>query len=89
MVHILSTNTVSGLTEEWFMLLLYCLSLRFKVRQRGDSFCGCYIVYHYCLRFDRGVMHAVLVGNIVYHYWLRFDRLVVHVVVVIFSTITM
>jgi hypothetical protein len=31
-VVILSTITVSGLTEEWFMLLLlYCLPLLFKV----------------------------------------------------------
>jgi hypothetical protein len=32
-VAILSTITVLGLTEEWFMCY------------------GCYIVYHYCLRF--------------------------------------
>jgi hypothetical protein len=28
----------------------------------GDSCCcGCYIVYHYCLRFDRGVVHVVVI----------------------------
>ena len=69
------------MTEGRFTLLLYCLSLLFKVSQRG-GLCCCYIVYHYCLRFDRGVVH-VLVGSIVYHYCLRFDREVVHVVVVV------
>jgi hypothetical protein len=44
------------------------------------------IVYHYSLRFDRGVVHVVG-GYNVYHYCLRIDRGVVHVVVVIFSTI--
>jgi len=53
----------------------------------GSCLCGCYIVYYYCLRFDRGVVH-VLVGYIVYYYYLRFDRGVVHVVVVILSSIT-
>jgi hypothetical protein len=49
LVVILSTITVYGLIEEWFMLLLYCLPLLFKVWQRSGS-CGCcYIVYHYCL----------------------------------------
>ena len=47
-----------------------------------------YSIYHYCLRFDRGVVHVVLVGYIVYHYSLRFDRGEVHVVVVILSIIT-
>ena len=46
-----------------------------------------YIVYHYCLSFDRGVVHF-LVGYIVYHCCLRFDRGMVHVIVVILSTIT-
>ena len=44
MVHgvvILSTITVYGLTEEWFMLM--------------------YIVYHYCFRFDRGVVYVVAI----------------------------
>jgi hypothetical protein len=77
-VVILSTNTVLGLTEEWFMLLLfclpllfkvwqrsgswfflYCLPLLFKVWQRSGSCCCCYIVYNYCLWFDRGVVHVV------------------------------
>jgi len=52
----------------------------------NGSCCGCYIVYHYCLRFYRGVVHVV--GYIVYHYCFRFDRGMVHVVVVILSTIT-
>ena len=92
MVHvvvILSTITVYGLTDEWFMLLLlYCLPLLFKVWQRSGS-CCCYIVYHYCLRFDRGVVHVILVGYIVYHYCLEFVRGVVHVVVAILCTITL
>ena len=41
-----------------------------------------YIVYHYCLSFDRGVVCIVVVGYIVYHYCLRFDRGVVCIVVV-------
>jgi hypothetical protein len=41
---ILSTITVKGLTEEWFMLLLYWLELLFKVRQRSGSCYCCYIV---------------------------------------------
>jgi hypothetical protein len=49
------------MTEKWFMLLLYCLPLLFKVWQRSGSCCCCYIVYHYCLRFDRGVVHVVVV----------------------------
>jgi hypothetical protein len=61
MVVILSTITVYGLTEEWFMLwLLYCIPLLFKVRQKSVSCCGCYVAYHYCLRFDRGVVHVVV-----------------------------
>jgi hypothetical protein len=53
--------TVYGLTEEWFILwLLYCLPLLFMVWQRSGS-CCCYIFYHYCLRFDRGVVHVVVV----------------------------
>jgi len=40
--------------------LLYCLPLLFKVSRRGGSCCGCYIVYHYCLRFDRGEVHVVV-----------------------------
>ena len=68
------------------MLLLYCLPLLFNIGQRNGS-CCCYIVYHCCLRFDRGIVHVVG-GYIVYHYCLRFDRGVVHVVDVILSTIT-
>ena len=49
---------------------------------------GCYIVYHYCLKFYRGVLHVV-VGYIVYHYCLRFYRRMVQVVVVILSIITL
>jgi hypothetical protein len=62
-VAILSSITVQGLTEEWFMflLLLYWLPLLFKVWQRSDSFCCCYIVYNYCLRFDRGVVDVVVI----------------------------
>jgi sugar phosphate permease len=58
---ILSTITVSGFTEEWFMLVLYYIPLFFKVLQRSGSCCCCYIVYHYCSRFDRGVVHVVVV----------------------------
>ena len=47
------------MTEEWFMLLLDCLPLLFWVWQKGGSCSGCYFVYHYCLRFDRGVVHVV------------------------------
>ena len=43
-----------------------------------------YIVYHYCLRFDRLLIHVV-VGFIVYHYCLKFYRGIVRVVVVILS----
>jgi hypothetical protein len=36
-----------------------------------------YIVYHYCLRFDRGVVCIVVIVYIVYHHCIRFDRGVV------------
>jgi hypothetical protein len=86
-VVILFTIAVEGLTEEWFILLLvYCLPLLFKIWKRSGSRYCCYIVYHYCLRFDRGMVHVVG-GYIVYHYYLKFERWVVHVVVVISSTI--
>ena len=50
---------------------------------------ACYIVDHYCLMLDRGVVHIVLVGYIVDHYCFMFDRGVVHIVVaVILLTIT-
>jgi hypothetical protein len=42
------------------LLLLYCLPLLFKVSQRIGSRCVCYNVYHYCLWFDRGVVHFVV-----------------------------
>ena len=57
---ILSTITVLGLTEEWFLLLLYCLLLLFKVWQRSGLSCCSYIVYHCCLRFVRGVVLVVV-----------------------------
>ena len=61
--------------------LLYCIPLLFQVLQRNDLFgSGGYIVYHYCLQFDRGVVH-LLVGYTVHHYCLRFGREMVHVVV--------
>jgi hypothetical protein len=60
-VIILSIDNVLGLTEEWFMLLLFVLLLLFKGGQRSGSCFGCYIVYHYCLRFYRGVVHVVVV----------------------------
>ena len=60
-VVILHTITILGLTEVWFMwLLLCCIPLLFKVWQRSGSCCGCYIVYHYCLRFDREEVHVVV-----------------------------
>ena len=60
-VLILSSITILGLTEEWFMmLLLYCLPLLLKVERRSGSCCCCYIIYHYCLRCDRGVFHIVV-----------------------------
>ena len=40
-----------------------------------------YIVDHYCLMFDRGVVHVVVASYIVDHYCLMFDRGVVHIVV--------
>jgi hypothetical protein len=49
------------MTEKWFMLLLYCLPLLFKVWQTSRSCCGFYIVYHYWLRFEREVVHVVVV----------------------------
>jgi hypothetical protein len=41
--------------------LLYFLPLLLNVWQRSGSCCCCYIVYHYCLMFDRGVIHVVFV----------------------------
>ena len=42
-----------------------------------------YIVDHYCLMLDRGVVNTVLVGYIVDHCCFIFDRSVVHVVVAV------
>ena len=48
--------------EEWFiLLLLYCFPLLFKVWQKSGSCFCCYIVYRYCFRFDRGVLHVIFV----------------------------
>jgi hypothetical protein len=59
---ILSTITVLALTEEWFMwLLLYCLPLLFRVSLISRLRYGCNIVYHYCLWFDIGEVHVVVV----------------------------
>ena len=40
-----------------------------------------YIVYHYCLMFERGVVHIGVAGDIVNNYYIRFERGVVHNVV--------
>jgi hypothetical protein len=83
-VVILSTINVYGLSEEWFMLLLlYWLPLLFKVWQRSGSCCCCYIFYHYCLRFDRGVVDVVIFSAIT----VQGLTGVVHFVVIL-STIT-
>ena len=42
-----------------------------------------YILDHYCLMLDRGVVHTVVVGYIVDNYYFRFDRGVVPVVVAV------
>ena len=85
-VVILTIIAVEDLTEEWFMLLmLYCLPLLFKVWQRSGSCCGCYIVCHYCLMFDRVVFHVVFA--ILSAIAILFLTEVVHVVVIL-STIT-
>ena len=42
-----------------------------------------YILDHYCLMLDRGVVHTVVVGYIVDHYGFMFDRGVVPVVVAV------
>jgi hypothetical protein len=81
---ILFPTTISGLTEEWFILLwlLYCCPLLFNVLQRSGSYCcGCYIDDHFCLIFDRGVVHIVVAGYIIDHYFLMFDRGVVRIAV--------
>ena len=62
---------------------LYCLPLLFEVLQRSGTYCcGCFIVGHYYLTFDRGVVHIVVSCYIVDHYCLMFDRAVVHIVMV-------
>ena len=43
------------------LLLLYCLTLLFNFCQRRGSCCCCYIIYHYCLRLDRGVAHVIAI----------------------------
>jgi hypothetical protein len=43
------------------LLLLYCLPLLFKVSQRSGSRFVFYIVYHYCLRFERGMIDVVVI----------------------------
>jgi hypothetical protein len=69
----LSIITVQGMTGEWFMLLLlYCLSLLFKVWERGGSCCCCYIVYHYCLSLYRWLVWCCC--YFVYNYCVRFGR---------------
>ena len=45
-----------------------------------------YIVYRFCLMYDRGVI-VVVDGYNVYHNYFWFDRGVVHVLVAILSTI--
>ena len=42
-----------------------------------------YIVDHYCLMLDRGVVHTVVVCYIVDNYCFMFDRGVVHIVVAV------
>jgi hypothetical protein len=42
-----------------------------------------YVIDHYCLRFDRGVVHIVVAAYIVDHYFLMFHRGVVHIVVAV------
>ena len=42
-----------------------------------------YIVDHYCLMLDRGVVHIVVAGFIVEHYCVMFNRGVIHIVVAV------
>ena len=62
LVVIMSTITAYGLTEEWFML--FWLAVLSNIAVLGltvsGSCCG-YSFYHYCSRFDRGVVHVVVV----------------------------
>ena len=59
----------------WWLVILSAIAVS------GLTEDGCYIVSHCCFRFDRGVVHVVVVGYIVSHCCFRFDRGVVHVVV--------
>jgi hypothetical protein len=56
---ILSTITVLGITEEWFML--FWLDILWFDRGVVRVVLVGSIVYHYCCRFDKGVVHVVLV----------------------------
>ena len=69
---ILLTITISGFTEGGVVHIVVAM----------------YIVYHYCLMFDRGVVFIVVAGDIVSNYCLMFDRGVVNVVAVILLPIT-
>jgi hypothetical protein len=63
-------------------------SVKYETVARSGSYCCvCYIVVHYCLRFDRGVVHIVVAGYIVDHYCFIFDRGVVHIIVAGYTTI--
>ena len=42
-----------------------------------------YMVDHYCLMLDRGVVHIVVAGFIVEHYCVMFNRGVIHIVVAV------
>ena len=81
-VVILLTITIWALTGEWFMLLrwLYYWPLLFEVWQGSVSCCwGGYITDHYCLRFDRGAVHAVEVTILltITIWGLRDERLII------------
>jgi hypothetical protein len=73
----------------WLVILLtitvlftICHELKIQKRQKILS-TNIFYFYHYCLRFDRGVISIVVAGNILYHYCLRFDRGEVHIVVAV------
>ena len=42
-----------------------------------------YFVDHFCLMFDRGVVHIGVAGGNVDNYYFRFERTVVHIVVAV------
>ena len=76
------------MTEEWFIFLWLVILLTITISGFTEGIVvhivvARYIVYHYCLIFDRGVVHVVLAGHIVDHYCLRFDRGVDHIVVLV------